>query len=70
MSRTPAIADIVRDVYDAPLEPAEFDERVRVMLADAEEKQNIAELIAWFTRRYPTVEARLRYARRHTPRRT
>ncbi len=69
MSRSAAIDKLVRDIYEAPLTPAEFDERVRAILADAEEKQNIAELIEWFMGRYPTVEARLRYARKHAPKR-
>jgi hypothetical protein len=64
MTRTEELA---YEVYEKPLEPAEFDRRVREILADEEEQKNIAELIAWFTKRYPTPEARLRYARKHTP---
>jgi hypothetical protein len=63
-------AEIAYEVYEKPLEPAEFERRVREILADQEEKANIAELIAWFTKRYPTPEARLRYARKHTPKRS
>jgi hypothetical protein len=66
MTRTQEIAS---EIYEKSLEPAEFDRRVREILADEEEKQNIAELIAWFTKRYPTPEARLRYVRKHTPKR-
>jgi hypothetical protein len=66
MTRTQEIA---YEIYEKPLEPAEFERRVREILADEEEKQNIAELIAWFTKRYPTPEARLRYVRKHTPKR-
>jgi hypothetical protein len=62
-------AEIAYEVYEKPLEPSVFEERVREMLADEEEKSNIAELIAWFTKRYPNAEARLRYARKHTPKR-
>jgi hypothetical protein len=61
---------IAYEIYEKPLEPAEFERRVREILADEEEQKNIAELIAWFTKRYPTPEARLRYVRKHTPKRT
>lgn len=39
--------------------------RVQEILADVGEKENIAALITWFSRRYPTVESRLRYVRKH-----
>ncbi len=68
MSPKKSAAEIAYEVYEKPLEPAEFDRRVASILADREEKQNIAELIEWFTRRYPTVEARLAYVRRHAKR--
>lgn len=66
MTRQEALA---YEIYERPLEPAEFERRVAEILADVEEKQNIAELIAWFTKQYPTVESRLRYARKHAPKR-
>ncbi len=66
MSGSPkSAADIAYEIYEKPLEPEEFDRRVREVLADATEQENIAELIAWFVKRYPTVEARLAYVRRH-----
>jgi hypothetical protein len=63
------VEEIAHEIYEKPLLPAEFERRVREILADDEEQNNIAELIAWFTKRYPTPEARLRYVRRHTPKR-
>ena len=68
MSARRTTADIAYEVYEKPLDPVDFDRRVAEILADEEEKRNIADLIAWFTRRYPTVEARLAYVRRHTRR--
>ena len=64
-SRSPELAALVHEAYERALAPEEFERRVAEIIADREEKANIAELIAWFTRRYPTVEARLRYARKH-----
>jgi hypothetical protein len=63
-------AEIAYEVYEKPLDPVEFDRRVAEILADEEEKRNLADLVAWFTRRYPTVEARLAYVRRHARRRS
>lgn len=62
------VAEIAYAVYEEPLDPAEFDRRVAEILADEDEKQSIVELIGWFTKRYPTVEARLAYVRRHSKR--
>ena len=58
--------DIAYEVYEKPLTPEEFERRVTEILQDEEEKKNIAKLIAWFSQRYPTVESRLRYVRKHT----
>ena len=51
---------------EEPLAPDEFQRRLAQALAelDGEEGEQIGELIAWFLRRYPTPEARLRYTRR------
>jgi hypothetical protein len=46
------------------LDVAEFDERLRLALADEERMNDLVELIAWFRSRYPSVEERLGYARR------
>jgi hypothetical protein len=56
---SPELANLVA----ARLPPEEFDRRVRAPMSDAE-AQDIAELVEWFKRRYPTAEARLAYARR------
>ncbi len=48
---------------ETPLEPEEFNRRVSAPIT-AEERAEISELIAWFTKRYPTVKQRLAYARR------
>jgi hypothetical protein len=55
----PAIAPLV----EARLEPEEFERRVSAPLS-AEEIAETAELVRWFTHRYPTVKSRLDYARR------
>ena len=57
--------DIAYEIYEAPLAPAEFEARLREYLANADECRTADELIAWFTKRYSTVEARLRYAKKH-----
>jgi hypothetical protein len=41
----------------------EFDAYVNAPMSD-DEREGIDELIAWFTRRYPTPEERLAYVRR------
>ncbi|MBK8256588.1 MAG: hypothetical protein IPK82_28450 [Polyangiaceae bacterium] len=50
--------------WEQPLPVEEFHRRLQLALADTEQMQKNAELCAWFVRRYPTVEARLAYARR------
>jgi hypothetical protein len=45
------------------LSPEEFERRARAPLTEGE-AQDIAELHAWFSRRYPTAKERLAYARR------
>lgn len=52
------------DADDAGLSPEEFERRVRRALAEEDELASLAELVAWFTRRYPTAKARLAYVRR------
>lgn len=56
---SPALANLIA----ARLPPDEFDRRVRAPLTEAEER-DVAELVGWFTRRYPTVKERFAYARR------
>lgn len=68
MTARKSAAEIAHAVYEEPLPLAEFERQLAAMLADREDKESIAELIAWFRRRYPTVEARLAYARRHAKR--
>jgi hypothetical protein len=59
----PAVAALV----DAPRPLEEFLARTRAPLT-ADELATTCELIAWFTRRYPTVRERLDYVRRATAR--
>lgn len=47
----------------ARLSPEEFDRRTRAPLTDGE-LADVAALVGWFTRRYPTAKERLDYARR------
>ena len=62
MSREYASPEL-SNLIAARLSPEEFERRVRTPLSDAE-AQEIAELIDWFSRRYPTAKERLAYARR------
>jgi hypothetical protein len=55
----PEIARLVEE----PLSPEEFDRRISTPLTD-EEAAELADLIRWFNRRYPTPKERLTYARR------
>jgi hypothetical protein len=57
--------DLVEELYETPLEPDEFERRLEALRADVAEVAEMDALIAWFVRRYPTMEARLGYARRH-----
>jgi hypothetical protein len=59
-----ALTPEVRAIWEERLAPEVFAERVRAALAESEEMQRQAELIAWFSRRYPTAKERLAYARR------
>jgi hypothetical protein len=56
---SPYIANLIA----ARVPPEEFDRRARAPLSEAE-VQEIAELVGWFTRKYPTAKERLAYARR------
>lgn len=56
---SPELANLIA----ARLSPEEFERRARAPLTDAEIEET-AELVAWFTRRYPTAADRLAYARR------
>jgi hypothetical protein len=57
------LAPEIARLVDEPLTPDEFDRRLATPLSDAE-RAEIAELIRWFTRRYPTPKERLAYDRR------
>ncbi len=56
---------LVAEIYERELSPEEFEAQLEALRSDEGERANIDELIAWFTKRYPTMEARLAYARRH-----
>ena len=58
-SQVPAIADLV----DAPVPVDEFRRRA-ASPPTQEETAEILALVVWFTRRYPTVKARMDYVRR------
>ena len=57
----------VAALCDSPLPVDEFLARTRAPLTE-EEVSSTRELVTWFTRRYPTVRARLDYVRRVHPR--
>ncbi len=56
--------ELGRQLWERPLEPAEFERRVALALAETGELAELAELATWFKRRYPTASERLAYARR------
>jgi hypothetical protein len=62
MSREYASPDLA-NLIAARLSTDEFERRHRAPLTD-DEAQEIAELIAWFSRRYASAQERLAYARR------
>jgi len=53
---------VVAALVDTPLDRDEFLRRIRAPLSP-QELADATELIRWFTRRYPTPEARFAYAR-------
>jgi hypothetical protein len=57
------LAPEIAHLVEAPLSPEEFDRRVSTPMTE-EEAADLADLIRWFTRRYPTPKDRLAYARR------
>ncbi|MFO0666152.1 MAG: hypothetical protein U0174_19520 [Polyangiaceae bacterium] len=67
MSNDAFVKKIAYDVYEKPLAPEEFERRVAEILSNESERKSTRELIDWFTKRYPTTEARLRYVRKHQP---
>ena len=56
----------VEALYLAPLPPEEFERRLAASLAelDGPELENLADLLRWFSRRYPSAGERLAYGRR------
>jgi hypothetical protein len=58
---SPQLANLIA----SRLSSEEFERRVTTPLTDGEAEE-IAELIGWFSRRYPTAKERLAYARRKT----
>jgi hypothetical protein len=51
-------------IRDREMSPEEFDARLKAALADEERMRELADLVRWFRRRYPTIDERLAYARR------
>ena len=63
VAASPAERARLRALCDAPMDAAEFARRAAAPLTP-EEIAEPRELVAWFTRRYPTGAERLAYARR------
>jgi hypothetical protein len=63
MRRDDYLAPEIAHLVEEPLSPEEFDRRVSTPLTE-QEAADLSDLIRWFTRRYPTPQARLAYARR------
>lgn len=59
----PKIAAEIRAMADLPLPLAELIARWNRVIPEEEMAENVS-LIEWFSRRYPTPEERLAYARR------
>ncbi len=57
-------AELAKSILEREMSPEEFDQKVREVLADEDDMREVLELIAWFTRRYPTVEGRMAYVSR------
>lgn len=55
---------LAEEILERSLEPAEFDAKLQASLTDPERREELAELITWFRRRYPTARERLAYVRR------
>jgi hypothetical protein len=64
--RKQALLPEVERIWLSPLSSDEFDRRVEQAIAelDGEEGENVAALIRWFLRRYPTAKERFAYARK------
>lgn len=62
MPPTPEEVARLRAEADRPLDLEAWRARAAVPISEHERDETL-ELIAWFTRRYPTPAARLRYAR-------
>jgi hypothetical protein len=60
---TPEQARAVRELSERTLTPEEADAYLTAPMSD-EERQQILDLVRWFTRRYPTGLERLAHARR------
>jgi hypothetical protein len=60
---TDTTADRLRALVDRPVSIAELREALDTPLSPAE-REAVAELVGWFTRRYPTGAERLAYIRR------
>jgi hypothetical protein len=64
--KPPVVHSELQALWEAPLAADEFNRRVAQAIdeLDGEEGENLAALISWFQRRYPTARERFRYARR------
>ncbi|MBI5537244.1 MAG: hypothetical protein HY898_31270 [Deltaproteobacteria bacterium] len=63
MAPVPPHASTIAELADAPVPIDEFKRRAATP-PSPEETAEILELVEWFTRRYPTVKARMDYVRR------
>ena len=57
------VAREIAHLVDRRLPVDEFERRIAAPITD-QELEETADLVRWFTRRYPTPKDRLRYARR------
>ena len=58
----PEVLEEIRALADRPLTREEFEAYVNAPMGN-EEREEILALVAWFTRRYPTVAERFAYVR-------
>lgn len=63
MLKRQELAPEIAEMYETPLTLEEFERRMAVPPTE-EELAEFAELVRWFTRRYPTAKDRFAYVRR------
>lgn len=61
-------AELAKSILEREMLPEEFDQKLREVMSDEEDRRSVRELVCWFSRRYPTAQDRLAYVRLKTRR--